>query len=208
MTARTTWHYPGDLARDLIDRAVVHLAEEGPEAVSLRGLARELGVSHAAPAAHFGDRRGLFVAIAGEGFAGLAEALEESWSATDGKPAGRRIEALGRAYASFAAAQPGHYAIMFRHDLLAADGADDAFVADAGARVFARFGELVGKAQQDGWAPDASTVDVATTLWAAMHGAVSLMRTGTLVGATGVGDDQDPAGRVAALLTEVLGRRQ
>ena len=51
------------------------MAERGADGISLRELAREAGVSHAAPAHHFTDRRGLFTALAAEGWRLLADAL-------------------------------------------------------------------------------------------------------------------------------------
>ena len=54
----------GDLRRDLLDAAITDIASGGPSEVSLRGLARRLGVSHAAPAYHFPDKRALFTALA------------------------------------------------------------------------------------------------------------------------------------------------
>jgi AcrR family transcriptional regulator len=56
--------YGGDLRRDLPDAALELIARQGPSAVSLRWLARRLGVSHAAPANHFPDKAALFTAIA------------------------------------------------------------------------------------------------------------------------------------------------
>jgi AcrR family transcriptional regulator len=74
-TARPYHH--GDLRRALIDAAVQAIAEVGPAAVSLRDLARRTGVSHAAPAHHFGDKAGLLSAVAADGFRCLAATLRE-----------------------------------------------------------------------------------------------------------------------------------
>ena len=66
--APTAPYHHGDLRRALIHATVAAVAASGPTAVSLRGLAAELGVSHAAPVHHFGDKAGLFTAVAVEGF--------------------------------------------------------------------------------------------------------------------------------------------
>ena len=79
--------YGGDLRRDLLDAALELIAREGPSSVSLRWLARRLGVSHAAPANHFPDKAALFTAIATEGFELLGAAI---------------TGATGRAYTGFA----------------------------------------------------------------------------------------------------------
>lgn len=72
--AKAPYHH-GDLRRAVMAAAATLIAEEGVEAVSLREVARRTGVSHAAPAHHFGDERGLFTAIAAEGHDLLADAL-------------------------------------------------------------------------------------------------------------------------------------
>ena len=70
-------YHHGDLRRTLLDTALDAVAEHGPAALSLRDVARRAGVSHAAPAHHFGDKTGLLTALAAEGWSGLADALED-----------------------------------------------------------------------------------------------------------------------------------
>ena len=62
------------------------VATDGPSAVNLRALARDIGVSHAAPANHFADKTAVFTAIAQEGFELLGQAMA---AAADAVPAGR-----------------------------------------------------------------------------------------------------------------------
>ena len=65
--ARMGYHH-GDLKAVILEQAATLVAERGADGISLRELARAAGVSHAAPAHHFTDRRGLFTALATEGF--------------------------------------------------------------------------------------------------------------------------------------------
>jgi AcrR family transcriptional regulator len=103
------------------------VAERGAEGVSLRELARSAGVSHAAPAHHFTDRRGLFTALATEGFRLLAEALVGA--------RGHFADAA-LAYVRFALEHPGHYQVMFNKSLVdPADGELAAAEAAAGAEL-------------------------------------------------------------------------
>jgi AcrR family transcriptional regulator len=111
--ARRPYHH-GDLRRVLLEQAALALAEEGPAALSLRELARRAGVSHAAPAHHFGDKAGLLTAIAVEGYTRLADALVEAGRA------GGLLEA-GVAYVGFAVAHRPHFEVMFRPELYRAD---------------------------------------------------------------------------------------
>ena len=66
----SSYHH-GNLRRVLLDGALEAIAENGVAAMSLRDVARRAGVSHSAPAHHFGDKAGVLTAIAIEGFAGL-----------------------------------------------------------------------------------------------------------------------------------------
>jgi AcrR family transcriptional regulator len=105
---RANYHH-GDLRAVILTEAERLVAERGADGVSLRELARSAGVSHAAPAHHFTDRRGLFTALATQGFQLLAEAL------TDAR--GDFADAA-LAYVGFAIEHPGHYQVMFNKSLL------------------------------------------------------------------------------------------
>jgi AcrR family transcriptional regulator len=106
--SRGTYHH-GDLRAVILGEAARLVAEHGADAISLRALAREAGVSHAAPAHHFTDRRGLFTALAAQGYTLLADAL-----------AAARPDFIDAAvaYVRFAIDHPGHYAVMFDRTLL------------------------------------------------------------------------------------------
>ena len=105
-------YHHGRLRESLIEAAVAAIEEEGVARLSLRDLARRVGVSHAAPAHHFGDREGLFTAIATDGFDRLATALEA---------AGDDFVEAGVAYVRFATSERGRFEVMFRPDLLRPD---------------------------------------------------------------------------------------
>jgi AcrR family transcriptional regulator len=104
-------YHHGDLRRALLVAAVSGIEESGPAAFSLRDLARRAGVSHAAPAHHFGDKAGLLTALAIEGYQGLADALAAARERT-----GELLE-IGVAYVRFAVEHRAHFEVMFRPDL-------------------------------------------------------------------------------------------
>lgn len=162
-------YYAGDLRADLIAAAVQAVAAQGTDALSLRGLARQLGVSHAAPANHFPSKRALFAGIAQDGFTRLEDALR---AVPSGEPRARILD-LGLCYVTFAVDNPGHFAVMFQphlYDVDALDGADrDALAVLAAA---------VGHAQHAGWRPDIDTDRITTLLWASVHGVASLAAAG------------------------------
>src|SRR5829696_3601567 len=108
-------YHHGDLRRALLEAALQAIAEVGPAAVSLRDLARRTGVSHAAPAHHFGDKAGLLTAVATDGFRRLATTLRDTYQAT-----GSFLE-VGVAYVRFAVTHRAHFERMFRRELYRTD---------------------------------------------------------------------------------------
>lgn len=106
-------YHHGDLRRAALAATVDAIKEDGgTAALSMREVARRLGVSHAAFNHHFGDKSGLLTALAAEGYALLADAL----SAADGG----LIEA-GAGYVRFAAEHAAHFEVMFHPALYNAD---------------------------------------------------------------------------------------
>src|SRR5579859_3307211 len=104
-------YHHGDLRRALLDSADAILEREGPNALSLRAVAREAGVSPAAPYHHFKDKDELLSAIAHEGFARLKQAL--SAAAEAGDDPRRKMNDLGVAYVKFAQSHPALYRVMY-----------------------------------------------------------------------------------------------
>ena len=153
--SRDTYHH-GDLKAVILAKAAALVAERGADGISLRELARAAGVSHAAPAHHFTDRRGLFTALAAQGWQMLADALDAA-----------RPDFINAAlaYVRFALDHPGHYAVMFDRSLVNPDDpALVAAVAAAGAELAQGVGTLDdARAQGD---PQAA----ALAAWSLVHG--------------------------------------
>lgn len=103
-------YHHGDLRRSLLDAALEKLAHRPASALSLRALARQVGVSHAAPAHHFGDRSGLLEALAREGFEALHAVLDAA------RENDRSFLDIGVAYVDWAVQNPVHYRLMFGPD--------------------------------------------------------------------------------------------
>ena len=155
MASRSTYHH-GDLKATILAEAAALVSERGADGLSLRELARAAGVSHAAPAHHFTDRRGLFTALATEGFGMLAEAL---------KSARPDFQDAALAYVRFALDHPGHYEVMFDKSLYDATDPDLASAERAaGAELSAGVGTLDDpRAKED---PEAA----ALAAWSLVHG--------------------------------------
>ncbi len=104
-------YHHGDLRRALLDTALLVVEEQGVDALSLRDLARRLGVSHAAPDHHFPDRLSLLVALAAEGYERLTAEMQAAVAGV--APGAARLVAVGEGYLRFALEHPSHTQIMF-----------------------------------------------------------------------------------------------
>jgi len=103
-------YHHGDLRRALLTAAAALLEGGGPEALSLRAVARDAGVSPRAPYRHFADREELLSALAAQAFADFAAVLA---SADAGSTVDHAIEAQAIAYVRFALAAPARFRLMF-----------------------------------------------------------------------------------------------
>ena len=163
-------YHHGDLRASLLEAAVEVLGERGVAGLSLRECARRVGVSHAAPYRHFGNKDALLVAIAGQGFAWLAEAGRK---AMDGRSDPQeRLDAYGVAYVRFAMEHPQHHRLMFASELDASAASAEDLVAseDAFELLRATAAELVGKQE------DATLA--AFAFWSLVHGLSMLILDG------------------------------
>src|SRR5919106_3089193 len=104
-------YHHGDLSRALLEATLRTIQRDGVEAVTLRGVGRDVGVSRTALYRHFADKSALLRAVAREGFRMLRLALVDAWERGGKGRAG--FEAMGRAYVGFAVANPSHYRVMF-----------------------------------------------------------------------------------------------
>ena len=109
-------YHHGDLPNALRHAAVEVIEERGIGAFSLREVARRSGVSHTAPAHHFGDVRGLLTSVAEQGFEMLHRVTQAA--ADQHTDPAERLVAIGRAYVELARAHPGHCEVMFRADIV------------------------------------------------------------------------------------------
>lgn len=118
--AERPYHH-GDLRAVLLAGAERTLADRGPAAISLRELAREAGVSHAAPGRHFKDKGALLDALALSGFQRLKAALERA--DVGDADAETRVLALALAYVDFTRANGALLDLMYsrKHDSDVAD---------------------------------------------------------------------------------------
>ncbi len=145
------------------------IAAEGPGRFSLRSLAADLGVSHAAPRHHFGSRQGVLTALAAEGYTLLAEQLRGV------RESGGGFADVGVAYVGFAVAHPSHFEVMFAPKLL--DPSDIALTASR-ELTFAELRGGVQALESEGRVADAPAAVLAA--WSIVHGIATLALSGNL----------------------------
>lgn len=112
-------YHHGNLRDAIVAAALDVLGHKEPSEVSLRDLARMVGVGHSALYSHFRDRGELLAIIAGEGFRLLLLELKGALE----KGAQEPLAALVTAYLHFARSNPAHYRTMFRPESAAPENA-------------------------------------------------------------------------------------
>src|SRR5215467_15016543 len=106
---QNTYHH-GDLRDALVQAALKEAEQGGPEAISIKALAKDLGVSQPAPYRHFADREALLQAVTAEGFRQFNAILREA----TGKPSKRsKLSRFAQATLAFGLQRNGIYRLMF-----------------------------------------------------------------------------------------------
>jgi AcrR family transcriptional regulator len=160
-------YHHGDLRNVLLASGVQLLAEEGLEALSLRGLAKRAGVSHNAPYQHFADKEAFLAALAEQGFMLLGQAMAQAQEALAADlPITERLVALGQTYVQFALHHPSHMAVMFinfAHQKYPT-------LAEAAMAALAQLLHLVEQGQASGQLRPTEPQAIALSLWTILHG--------------------------------------
>ena len=173
----TSYHH-GALHAGLLEAAERVLERDGLSGLTLRAVAREAGVSHAAPTHHFGDLTGLVSELAAIGFRQFNDAATAA--ADSGSTVTEKAMARARAYVAYAQAHPGMYGLMFRTERLDMkrpalhEAADAAFAGLAGSIAAQRHEEI---------AAEALSLDQAAAIvraWSLVHGFTMLLLDGRL----------------------------
>ncbi len=112
MTESQRSYHHGNLRAELLDTAIAQLREVGADELSLRALAREIGVSQTAPYRHFADKGELLAAMATRGYRDLQAGLQRA-EADAGESAAAQLTAVAHAYVDYAAGNPQLFKLMF-----------------------------------------------------------------------------------------------
>lgn len=141
------------------------LAESGAAGLSLREIARRLGVSHNAPSRHFPTREALLAAIGAAGYQDLAARVAQAGDRA--LPAEEAMVHRGLAYVGFALEHPALFRLMFSNDLDRSAFPELARQADASLKALMPH---IADAYGDTFLPDA-----ALAAWSMVHGLAQLL---------------------------------
>jgi AcrR family transcriptional regulator len=176
-TGAAPYHH-GDLHDALLGAAERVLEREGLPGLTLRAVAREAGVSHAAPTHHFGDLAGLLSELAAIGFRRFNAALVAA-SNSETLPMLKAM-ARAKAYVAYAQAWPGMYGLMFRTERLDMSRPS---LHEAATASFEGLASAVGAGRNETLAGEALTLDQAAAIaraWSLVHGFTTLLLDGRL----------------------------
>lgn len=179
-----TYHH-GDLREALLAEALKFIEQRGLAALSLRDLARRLGVSPAAPYHHFADRRDLLRALAEHGFGRLNASMREDLGRVGESPVDR-LRALGRAYLRFATHHPFHFRLMFRTEC----GPQDAPTTDPASSGFGLLRDVVIECLKHAGRGAEDPMPSILAMWGGVHGLAALRLDGPLA-SLGSSDEVD-----------------
>ena len=154
----------------LLEAAEAELVEKGVEHFSLRGVARRAGVSHAAPAHHFGDVDGLLTALAALSFERFLKTMESAAAAAGPDPVSRLV-GIGMGYIDYAETNPDLFSLQFASERPDCDSPELRRRAEASFSLLQSSVEAVVRDTGD----DPTAIDDACSLiWATTHGLAAL----------------------------------
>lgn len=184
-------YHHGNLRAELLEAAVTAIDENGVDSLSLRALARQAGVSHAAPARHFPDRQALLDAVAIHGFEQLKTAIDAAGA--KGSNFDQRFTNVASAYIKFAISHSSLLDLMYRSKHR--EGAEE--ILAAGERTFEAPLALIAEAQAAGEIIEGDPEFLASVAFSSIHGLASLAGSGMI--------DQNLAVAVIPLTVQQLG---
>ena len=168
MTGQRPYHH-GNLKAELLKAALALISELGPQAFTLREVARRAGVSHNAPYRHFRDKDELLAGVAVEGFERLTIAMQRA--AARGTTPVERFRFCGQGYLNFALRWPQHFLVMF--DLPSSREKYPEY-SGAGDEAFATLLGFVEDCQKAGDLPAGNPERFAFMAWSLVHGIAKL----------------------------------
>jgi AcrR family transcriptional regulator len=171
-------YHHGDLHEALLKEGERVLERDGLSGLTLRAVAREAGVSHAAPTHHFGDLTGLVSELAAIGFRQFNAAMAAAGAS--GTTLIEKGMANAKAFVAYAQAHPGLYGLMFRAERLDYSRPS---LHEASEAAFAGLAGSVAASRHEQISKESLSLDQAAAIaraWSLVHGFATLLLDGRL----------------------------
>lgn len=160
-------YHHGDLPAALLSAVGMIVNEDGIDALTLRAAARRAGVSHGAPAHHFGDKRGMLTAFAKQAAVHLERCVLDMLAPLPPDACAQRLVSIGLGYLDYSMIHPAHYAVASRDELL--DTSDVALIS-ARLRVVRHLNTVLERGVAQGQLDVAEVPGTRLAFWALMVG--------------------------------------
>lgn len=165
-------YHHGDLKNALIEAGLEVLSEKGEQGLSLRKVAKKVGVSHAAPYAHFADKQALIAAISTKGYEELYNLVLETALKYPNDPVHRLIETAWT-YVQYALEKPDQFKITFS-GVVETENSYPEYV-EVSKKNFSLVVQSVNACQEIGALKTGDSDLLAIHIWSSVHGFVLLL---------------------------------
>ncbi len=184
------------------------IRDAGVSQLSLRDVARRVGVSNRAPAHHFKDKAGLLTEFAIDGYEMLSQTVVDSVASAGPTNGAEILAAIGRGYVRFAVNHREHFEVMFRLDLLHPE--DPRFIG-VSEMAYGLLTSTIEQCRREGRLAGRDPETVGVSAWALVHGLSALWLSGRLSERIAESDIERLSARVSNLFVETVltpGRRE
>ena len=202
-------YHHGQLRQALLEAALHLITERGVDSFTLREVARQAGVSHAAPYHHFADKSALVEAVVVESFHAFATALREATT-----PSGTALDnliAIGKAYVRFAIEHSASFRLMYRTELRHPsfpEGQEhlerSSVIDDAALEAYQILADRIRACQEAGFIPVGSLTPRTLTAWSTVHGVAVLLLDGSLGNFLQEGQNKEEVDRLSEKVIQTL----
>lgn len=190
-------YHHGNLREELVRAAIEMIGREGVEGLSLRRVAKELGVSHAAPAHHFKSKADLLGEIVRSSYEDLTSHISAALEQAPQEDGTEQLRRMGTAAIGWAISHPVRFSVMNNPDV---NRFADAGVKTALADFAGVVGDAITKAQGDGFHPGLSRETLLTFAVGATLGISTALTDGLIRSVIGLEIDPEEAGALAELI--------
>lgn len=167
---RNNYHH-GNLRQAILDLAETHLSDIRADDLSLRALAREIGVSQTAPYRHFGDKNALLAALATRGYIAMTTLMIRAQQGAGADPR-EKLRAVGKAYIDYALEHPELFKVMLGPSLQPQDRYPE--LSDASRQSFILVHEIVREGVEQSLFREDNLEYLTNAAWAGVHGIATL----------------------------------